>query len=73
MGNKPGSKKRNPTELTEVRQTWAFYYFFLRFKKKANFLNKDEIVILLANTSFTREEIKKWHEGFIVNKKLLKI
>jgi hypothetical protein len=27
---------------------------------------KEQIILLLANTSFTREEIYKWHEGFIV-------
>ena len=28
-------------------------------------LSKEEISLLLANTSFTRDEIHKWHEGFI--------
>lgn len=36
-------------------------------KKNPAELTEDEIQLLLANTSFTREEIKKWHEGFIVS------
>jgi Ca2+-binding EF-hand superfamily protein len=28
-------------------------------------LTEEEITLLLVNTSFTRDEIKKWHEGFI--------
>lgn len=27
---------------------------------------KDEVNLLLSNTSFTREEIYRWHDGFIV-------
>lgn len=34
-------------------------------KKNPAELTQDEINLLLANTSFTREEIQKWHEGFI--------
>lgn len=34
-------------------------------KKNPTELTEDEINLLLANTSFTREEIHKWHEGFI--------
>lgn len=36
-------------------------------KKKKNpaILTEDEINLLLSNTSFTREEIQKWHQGFI--------
>jgi Ca2+-binding EF-hand superfamily protein len=34
-------------------------------KKNPAELTEDEINLLLANTSFTREEILKWHEGFI--------
>ncbi len=30
-----------------------------------NFI-QEEITLLLANTSFTRAEIHKWHDGFIV-------
>lgn len=36
-------------------------------KKKTTQLSEDEINLLLSNTSFTREEIFKWHEGFIVS------
>lgn len=34
-------------------------------KKNPAVLTEDEINLLLANTSFSREEILKWHEGFI--------
>jgi Ca2+-binding EF-hand superfamily protein len=34
-------------------------------KTKKTILTEAEIVSLVANTSFTREEIVKWHEGFI--------
>lgn len=34
-------------------------------KKNSAELTEDEINLLLANTSFNREEIVKWHEGFI--------
>lgn len=34
-------------------------------KKNPAELTEDEINLLLANTSFTKEEILKWHEGFI--------
>jgi len=34
-------------------------------KKDPTKLTEEEVQLLLANTSFTREEIKKWHEGFI--------
>lgn len=34
-------------------------------KKNPAELTEDEINLLLANTSFTRQEIIKWHEGFI--------
>ena len=30
-------------------------------------LSEEEINLLLANTSFKREEILQWHTGFIVN------
>jgi Ca2+-binding EF-hand superfamily protein len=34
-------------------------------KKNPTELTEDEINLLLANTSFSREEIVKWHEGFV--------
>lgn len=34
-------------------------------KKDPTKLNDDEIQLLLANTSFTREEIITWHQGFL--------
>ena len=35
-------------------------------KKDPTVLTEEEISSLMANTSFTREEIHQWHEGFIV-------
>lgn len=40
-------------------------YFFTIILTYVFILNQEEINLLLANTSFTREEIHKWHEGFI--------
>ena len=34
-------------------------------------LSEEEINLLLANTSFKREEILQWHAGFIVSVKTL--
>jgi Ca2+-binding EF-hand superfamily protein len=34
-------------------------------KKNPTELTEDEVNLLLSNTSFTREEIYKWHQGFI--------
>lgn len=34
-------------------------------KKDASKLGEDEIQLLLANTSFSREEILTWHAGFL--------
>jgi hypothetical protein len=36
-------------------------------KKDRCTLTEEEINSLAANTSFSREEIMKWHEGFIVS------
>ena len=35
-------------------------------KKNATDLVEEEIVLLLANTHFTRQQIQEWHAGFIV-------
>ncbi|CAF0716350.1 unnamed protein product [Brachionus calyciflorus] len=34
-------------------------------KKNPTVLTEDEINLLLSNTSFTREEIYRWHDGFM--------
>ena len=34
-------------------------------QKDSRVLNEEEITSLMANTSFTREEILQWHAGFI--------
>lgn len=35
--------------------------------KDSTVLTEDQIVILLNNTSFDRDEILDWHKGFLVN------
>jgi hypothetical protein len=35
-------------------------------KKKSIEVTEEQMNSLLANTSFTREEIMQWHDGFIV-------
>ncbi len=35
-------------------------------KKKSIEVTEEQMNSLLANTSFTREEILQWHDGFIV-------
>ena len=35
-------------------------------KKDYTKLTDDEVQLLLENTSFNREQIRKWHDGFLV-------
>lgn len=35
-------------------------------KKETKSISESEITLLVNNTSFTREEILQWHQGFIV-------
>lgn len=36
-------------------------------KKRATQLTEDEIQLLLRNTHFNRQQIKEWHQGFLVS------
>jgi hypothetical protein len=36
-------------------------------KKRATQLTEDEIQLLLKNTHFNRQQIKEWHQGFLVS------
>ena len=70
MGNK-GAKgvKSSAAGLTEVfkklNPTKINFNFFI------DFLFKQEINLLLANTHYTREQILQWHTGFLVKINLL--
>lgn len=35
-------------------------------KKKAKSISESELTMLVNNTSFSREEILQWHQGFMV-------
>jgi hypothetical protein len=37
-------------------------------KKRATQLTEDEIQLLLRNTHFNRQQIKEWHQGFLVSR-----
>jgi hypothetical protein len=39
-------------------------------KKRATQLTEDEIQLLLKNTHFNRQQIKEWHQGFLVSNQL---
>jgi hypothetical protein len=66
MGNKGAkNKKKDMTVLTEVMRLFSFKdskHDFYRFQSF-----KDEIRFLLNNTHYTKEEIQRWHAGFLVN------
>ena len=38
-------------------------------KKRATQLTEDEIQLLLKNTHFNRQQIKEWHQGFLVSRR----
>lgn len=38
-------------------------------KKRATQLTEDEIQLLLRNTHFNRQQIKEWHQGFLVSER----
>ncbi len=42
-------------------------------KKRATQLTEDEIQLLLKNTHFNRQQIKEWHQGFLVSSRIYKI
>jgi len=42
-------------------------------KKRATQLTEDEIQLLLKNTHFNRQQIKEWHQGFLVSSHIYKI
>ena len=53
MGNKSLSSSSSSSEKSKQK------------KKDYTKLTEEEVILLLANTSFTREEIYQWHAGFI--------
>ena len=38
-------------------------------KKRATQLTEEEIQLLLKNTHFNRQQIKEWHQGFLVSRR----
>ena len=40
-------------------------------KKRATQLTEEEIQLLLKNTHFNRQQIKEWHQGFLVSNSFL--
>ena len=36
-------------------------------KSDKTVLTEEEIQFLLRNTNYTRDQIRKWHQGFLVN------
>ena len=70
MGNKTAKgskKKKNSTELTEVIHIKLNELNNSQTLNQCFVFKQEEVQLLLSNTSFTREEIFKWHEGFIVS------
>jgi Ca2+-binding EF-hand superfamily protein len=41
-------------------------------KKRATQLTEEEIQLLLKNTHFNRQQIKEWHQGFLVSNQFYK-
>ncbi len=41
-------------------------------KKRATQLTEEEIQLLLKNTHFNRQQIKEWHQGFLVSNQVYK-
>ncbi len=70
MGNKSGkSKKKDATVLTEVCRPLKNKALLNNCNLVMNFLIffQEEIQFLLKNTNYTREQINKWHRGFLAD------
>jgi hypothetical protein len=64
MGNENLKAKRESPVLTDV--CFSFYTFEKIDLKKKNFILKEEVETLKANTCYSGDEIKDFHAKFLV-------